>query len=315
MSNAELVCVGEPLFELSNVGPGKWNAGVGGDVSNVAVAAARQGTRSTILTQLGDDDFAAEIRNFWAAEGVNDAYAPTLAGAETGMYFITHDAGEHKFEYRRSGSAASQVRPEDLSEEAFGNAAIVHLSGISQAISPSARATTERAIAIAKKKGIRVSYDPNLRLKLWPLEEARKVILDTVRKVDIFLPGLDDARILTGMEEPVDIVRFFADLGAPIIALTMGGRGVLAANEGDMRFIPSPRVDAVDATGAGDCFDGAFLSQLINEHSVFDAATYAATAAAISVQGHGAAKSIPNREAVLALQEQCRGETWTAPEI
>ena len=69
----------------------------------------------------------------------------------------------------------------------------------------------------------------------------------------------------------------------------------------EVRHIPAPKVQAVDASGAGDCFDGTFLSQLIEGRTVSEAAIYAASAAALSVQGHGAAKSIPKREAVLAL--------------
>lgn len=308
MAEVDLICVGEPLFELSNVGPGQWQSGIGGDISNVAVAAARQGVRSAIVSFLGDDPFGDEIRNFWTTEGVNDDYVKTLPGGQTGLYLITHNKGEHHFEYRRAGSAASQLGPEHLCDAVFQNVPIVHLSGISQAISETACAATEKAIEKTKPSGGRVSYDPNLRLKLWTLEQARRVILETITKVDILLPGLDDARVLTGLEQPDDIVRYFKDLGPSIIALTMGAQGVLVSFQDEVRHIPAPKVEAVDASGAGDCFDGTFLSQLIEGRTVFEAAIYAASAAAVSVQGHGAAKSIPKREAVLALLQQSGGK-------
>lgn len=303
MKGNDLICFGEPLFELSNVGPDQWVSGVGGDISNVAVASARQGVHSAVITKLGDDPLGTSIRDFWHSEGVDDTFVQTLPGTQTGLYLITHRDGEHHFEYRREGSAASRIKPGELADEAFKDVSIAHFSGISQAISASSRAATEEAIQNAKKYGAQISYDPNLRLKLWSLEQAQKVISDTLRYVDILLPGLDDARLLTGLTQPEEIIQHFRSRGPSIVALTMGQAGVLVSFGDEVRHIPSPRVSAVDASGAGDCFDGAFLSQLIQGRTVCDASLYAAAAAALSVQGHGAAKSIPRRDAVLRFQQ------------
>lgn len=308
MAGIDLLCFGEPLFELSNVMEDEWRSGIGGDVSNVAIAAARQGARSAMLSQLGDDAFGAKIREIWRTEGVKDAFVSSLSEAQTGLYFITHENGEHHFEYRREDSAASLIGPEDIPDAAFENVPILHFSGITQAISASSREAADEAIRKVKGKGGRVSYDPNLRLKLWPLEKARQVINDTVQSIDILLPGLDDARILTGLNDPREIIKHYAELGPEIVALTMGDQGVLVSFDGMIEQISSPKVDAVDASGAGDCFDGAFLSQLIAGSSVPDAAAYAAAAAALSVTGHGATKPIPRREAVLTLLKEIGGE-------
>lgn len=299
MEKPDLICLGEPLFEFSDVGNGNWISGIGGDVSNVAIAAARQGARVAMLTQLGNDPFGVMIRETWRSEGINDKYVATHDEAATGIYFITHNDDAHQFEYRRAGSAAARMRPEDLPDAALKGVQFLHLSGISQAISGSASATASAAIDQMRRYGGKVSYDTNLRLKLWPLERARKVIHDTVARANIVLPGYDDARQLTGIDRPEDILSYYRNLGPEIVALTMGDNGVLVSFQDNVQHLPSPKVEAVDASGAGDCFDGAFLSRLIEGKTVTEAAAYATAAAALSVTGYGATKPIPTREAVL----------------
>jgi len=307
MKKPDLICLGEPLFEFSDVGNGTWVSGIGGDVSNVAIAAARQGARVAMLTQLGNDPFGAMIRETWRSEGIDDTRVVTQEEAATGIYFITHKTGEHQFEYRRAGSAAARMRPEDLNSAALKGAQVLHLSGISQAISASASATASAAIDQMLQYGGRVSYDTNLRLKLWPLERARKVIHDTVARADIVLPGYDDARQLTGMDRPEDILSYYRSLGPAVVAMTMGDNGVLVSFQDEVQHLPSPKVEVVDASGAGDCFDGAFLSKLIEGKTVPEAAVYAAAAAALSVTGYGATKPIPTHETVMKQFPELRG--------
>ncbi len=304
MAAVDIVCLGKPLFELSHVASGQWRSGIGGDVSNVAVAAARQGSRSAVLSQLGNAHLGTEERDFWREEGVADTLVRTLPDTQTGLYLITHKNGEHYFDYRRAGSAASMMRPDDLQDVAFENVSVVHLSGIAQAISSTACAATEAAIEKARCHGAKVSYDPNLRLGLWSLATAQRVTHETIKQVDILLPGLDDARLLTGIEAPEDIVHHFASLGPSLVAMTMGKDGVLVLHNDELRHVETPHVVAVDASGAGDCFDGALLSELVKGADIFEAAKFAAAAAALSVQGHGAATSIPKRDAVLSLLQR-----------
>ena len=142
-------------------------------------------------------------------------------------------------------------------------ARILHVSGISQAISTSACDAVFEAIAVAKAAGVKVSYDTNLRLALWPRARAAAVIHAAIAAADIALPSLDDARVLTGLEAPEAIAEFYLRLGCPIVLLKQGKDGVLVATaEGGRTLIPPCRVKAVDATGAGDAFAGAFLARL-----------------------------------------------------
>ncbi|RDC74753.1 sugar kinase [Rhodovulum sp. 12E13] len=296
----QILCLGEPLVEFNQVGGTEWRQGFGGDVSNVAVAAARQGARAGIATRLGSDGFGRMLREMWAAEGVDAAAVEADAEAPTGLYFVTHGDEGHAFEYRRAGSAASRMTPGTLPRAAIEAAGILHLSGISQAISESARAATVAAMEAARASGARVSYDTNLRLALWPLDDARSAILDALSRADIALPGIDDARAVLGEDDPERIVAAIRDLGPGIVALTLGREGVLLADGETVTHVPGVAVEAVDATGAGDCFDGAFLARLALNDTALDAARYAAAAASLSTTGYGAVAPIPRPDAVRA---------------
>jgi 2-dehydro-3-deoxygluconokinase len=176
----------------------------------------------------------------------------------------------------------------------------MHLSGISQAISSSAADAAFAAIDIARDAKRLVSYDPNLRLKLWPLRRARAIIHEAMRACDIALPGLDDAEALTGLRDPDAIASFYLDLGARVVVVKMGRGGALAATSDGRERIYSHAVKAVDATGAGDCFDGAFLAEYVRHGDPFAAARFANVAAALSTLGYGAVAPLPRRAQVEA---------------
>ena len=300
MNDCDILCIGEPLVEFSQIDGTEWRHGFGGDVSNVAIAAARLGARSAIATSLGDDGFGRELRQLWDSEGVDASMVSIDATAPTGIYFVRHGADGHSFEYRRAGSAASRMTPETLPMAAIESARYTHVSGITLAISASARDAGLQAMRTARAAGRRVSFDPNLRLALWTLEDAKPVINEALSLAHIALPGLDDARQLTGLHAPEDIVRAIHDLGPEIVALTLGEEGALLGVDGDLSHVPGISVQAVDATGAGDCFDGAFLARLAAGDTPEAACRYAVAASALSVAGFGAVTPLPRATEVEA---------------
>ncbi len=137
------------------------------------------------------------------------------------------------------------------------------MSGISQAISTRAADAVFEAMALARAAGVLLSYDTNIRLKLWPIARARAVIHEAMTNIDIALPGLDDARLLVGVEDPDRIVDRYLSFGARIVALKLGSQGCLVATAERRLRLPPHRVEAIDATGAGDTFDGAFLAEYL----------------------------------------------------
>lgn len=296
-----ILCLGEPMVEFNQQIDGRFLQGFGGDTSNCAIAAARQNADVAYWTRLGVDSFGDSLMDLWSREGIDAEHVIRDASADTGIYFVTHDREGHRFSYRRAGSAASRMEPDDLPADLFSAVGLLHVSGISQAISDSAADTVFTAIERAKAAGVRVSYDTNLRTTLWPLDRARAITHAALSCCDIALPGMDDARHLTGLEDPDRIGDFYLDLGAQVVALTLGAEGTLVATPERRAKIPGLLVDAIDATGAGDTFDGAFLAELIAGRDPFDAARYANAAAALSTKGFGAVAPMPHRGEVEAF--------------
>jgi 2-dehydro-3-deoxygluconokinase len=302
-TSPEIVSIGEPLIEFNRPkeGDGRtWLQGFGGDSQNVAIAAVRQGATAGYLTSLGQDWMGDAFLDLWEQEGLDASQVTRHPTAPTGVSFVTHGPSGHKFDYLRKGSAASLMTPDGIPADYIAGARVLHVSAIGQAISADARAACDRAIAVAREAGVKVSYDTNLRLRLWDLETARSKIHATIANCDIALPSLDDSQQLTGLSTPDEIADFYLKLGAPMVALKMGSDGALLARPGSKIRIAPHKVEAVDATGAGDTFDGAFLTRLLEGDDPETAARYANVAAALSTTGYGAVTPIPRKDAVMA---------------
>jgi 2-dehydro-3-deoxygluconokinase len=301
---SDLLAIGEAMVELNQPSEGApFVQGFGGDTSNAMIAAARLGADAAYFTAVGADRFGQALTELWMREGVDASRIAVNGGAHTGLYFVTHGADGHTFSYMRAGSAASRIGEADLPVDRIRETKILHASGISQAISSSAADAVFAAIDIAHDAGRLVSYDPNLRLKLWPLRRARAIIHEAMRFCDIALPGLDDSLALTSLNDPDAIVDFYLRLGAPVVALKLGKSGVLVATAKARQRIAARAVAAIDATGAGDCFDGAFLTEYARLGDAFAAARFANVAAGLSTTGYGAVHPLPRRadvEAVMA---------------
>lgn len=272
----DIVALGEPLVEFNQTGGSAgadYRLGHGGDTSNAAIAAARQGARTGYVTALGADAFGDAFLDLWKKEGVDTSAVLRDPDAHTGVYFVSHGEAGHVFSYMRAGSAASRLGPDCLPKDYIASAAYLHVSGISQAISATACDAVFAAIDAAKAAGRKVSFDTNLRLKLWPLARARAIIHATIPLCDVVLPSLEDATVLTGIEDADAIVDFYLSLGVPLVVLKMGREGALVATTRGRRRVLGRSVATVDATGAGDTFDGAFLSMLVRGEGPLEAAS------------------------------------------
>ena len=290
-----IVSIGEPMVEFNQTGEKTFLQGFGGDSSNMIIAAARSGARTAYVTRVGDDEFGRMLLALWKREGVDTTGVIIDREAPTGAYFVTHGPQGHVFSYLRSGSAASRMRPEDLPD--LSKASVVHASGISMAISQSACDTVLAAFSRART----VSFDSNLRLKLWPLARARAMIAAAAAKADYFFPSIEDARQLSGHESAEENLAWAHDLGAKTVFLKLGPEGVIVSDGTRRERINGLAVKAVDATGAGDCFCGAALARLQAGDSIWEAARYANAAAALATTGFGAVDPLPQPEQVRKL--------------
>ena len=310
----DIISLGEPLVEFSAIEAGAladvshFTTGCGGDTSNFAVAVSRIGGRAGYISRVGSDPFAEILVKCWQTEGVDHSFVIRDDDAPTGLYFTSRESDQHHFTYYRRDSAASRMQPADLPLDYIRNAKWLHVSGISLAISASAAETVDAAVAIARRAGLRVSCDPNLRLQLWPLEKARTMIHRLVRQTDILFPSYEDACRLTGLNDPEAIVRHYLSMGPEVVVLKMGADGALLAEAPSggetqakiLRFQAYP-VTVIDASGAGDTFDAAFAVAYLEGRPLSDCVRFANAAGALVTTGIGAVTPIPRRVEVKRL--------------
>ena len=308
---ADIVALGEPLFEFSQL-PGEtlYRQGFGGDTSNFAIAAARAGASTAYLTRVGDEPFGRMFIERWQREGV-DCSAVTLdAEAPTGIYFISYGPDGHEFTYRRAGSAASRMRFTEGFASQINAARWLHVSGISQAIGTTACDTVFEAIAHARAQGVQVSYDLNFRPRQWPAARAAAIARATIASCDLFLPSIDEARTLFGIDEPRQLIDFAHQLGARMVAVKLGAHGAMVSDGSTVRKIEAFPVELLDATGAGDCFGGVMVARLLAADSPVDAARAGCAAAALSTTGYGAIDPLPTRQQIRRALGIEDGAAW-----
>jgi len=297
----DVIALGEAMVEFNQIPQGDGHMylqGFGGDTSNTIIAATRQGAHCAYVSLVGNDALGDMCLALWKAEGVDASAVRVRDDAPTGVYFVRHDADGHHFSYLRKGSAASCMRPEDLSPALIGHTKYLHVTGISQAISASASETVAAAITMARAAGARVSYDPNLRFALWSLETARPAVIETIALTDEFLPGREELSKLSGLQQPEDLLAWAHQQGAKVIVMKMGAEGVMVSDGMVTQKIAAFPVKAVDATGAGDCFNGAYLARRARGEDVFTSARWAVASAALSTQGYGAVAPLPTEARV-----------------
>lgn len=291
----DLIALGEPLIEFNQRDPAApaFTRGFGGDTSNAAIAAARLGARVAYVCQLGDDAFGRDLLALWLAEGVATEGVRTLPDADTGLYFVSHGPAGHQFSYRRAGSAAARMTPADLPLALLARTRWLHVSGISLAISASACDAALAAIALARAAGAKISFDLNYRPRLWPPARALALTRQVLADCDLFLPGLDEIQTLTGLDDADAALDWAHAQGARAVALKLGPAGCRISDGQQRLTLRGHAVAAVDATGAGDCFAGACLSQLARGAPLAEAARAANLAAALSTRRFGAVEGLP----------------------
>jgi 2-dehydro-3-deoxygluconokinase len=262
---------------------------IGGAEANLSIALARLGHTTRFISRVGDDPFGKRIRGVLDSERVDTSALTTDTGAQTGIFFREWlPDGARRVYYYRAGSAASRLAPEDLTPELFAGARIVHLTGITPALSPSCAAATARAIDLAREAGALVSFDPNYRARLWSPEVARAALLPLMRRVDILLMGHEDAQAVLGVEDEEAMLAQGAALGARAVVLKRAERGAMAVMDGRRASAPAePVARPIDPVGAGDGFDAGFLAGWLRGWDLEECLRLGARVGAASVQALG----------------------------
>lgn len=264
----------------------------GGAEGNFAIALARLGHRVRWISRLGDDVFGRYVRSELEREGVV-VDAPPDHDAPTAVFFKERvPVGPRRVLYYRRGSAASRLAPDDLGPSHVAGARLLHVTGITPALSPGCAAAVSRAIDLAHAAGALVSVDPNVRLQLWSSPEACGTALRALAaRADILLLGHEDAAVLyPGLSEEEVIEAARAD-GASTVVLKLGERGAIGVTTEERAQVLAYPVEVVDTVGAGDGFDAGFVAGFLRglslERSLALAARVGAGAVAVSGDWEG----------------------------
>ena len=269
---------------------------IGGAESNVAVGVARLGGTATWLGRVGQDATGDLIERRLRAEGVR-----TIAIRDesfTGLMVRYRRTGEQTHvDYHRAGSAGSRLQPSDLPGD-LTEADILHVTGITPALSDSARVTVFQAVEQARAAGVTVSVDVNYRAKLWSRFEAASVLRDLVTRADIVFAGPDEAALFVDDDDPIDGL---AKLGPAEVIVKDGGRGCHALIDGLRHEVPALPVTVVDPVGAGDAFVAGYLADRLAGAGAGQCLRTAIAAGAFAVTVPGDCEGLPDRAELAAL--------------
>ena len=267
---------------------------IGGAESNFGVALTRLGVEVTWVSRLGDDALGAFVHDTLRAEGL-DLSLVRREHAPTGVFVKWHEDGVNHVLYRRSGSAASAIAPGDVPDRALGGVGLVHLTGITTALSPSAREAVVGLAHRSRAAGITVTFDPNYRPALW---ESPACAADAAREVlpyaDWVLCGLEEGRLLFDAETPGTLRATVREVGAGDLAARVGERGVLVWEDDRELEIPPSHVEGVvDEIGAGDGFAAGFAFGLLHGFGPSRCARAGNAVAARALRGTGDWETFP----------------------
>jgi len=225
--------------------------------------AARLGHKVGFIGAVGDDDFGACLLKRLADDGVDATHCPRVPDRATGVAFVTYFSdGSRRFLYHIAHAAAGQMPAID--PEYVKQAAFLHICGSSLSVSVRMREACCQACEIVTADGGKISFDPNLRPELLGGEEAlRRICAPVLDAAYVVLPSGAEAELLTGVTGTQEACRALLERGPKVVALKRGARGCSIFTEDAVVDVPAYKVTAVDATGAGDCFDAGFVVGLL----------------------------------------------------
>ena len=293
METPKLITLGEPLLRLMPPQQRRFGQSeslelyVGGSEANTAVGLARLGIAVRYLTRLPEQAWGRYIEQTLRGQGVDTRFIAWTPEGRVGLYFVEEGLAPRPSQviYDRAGSAFSAIQPTDLPESAFNwSETWLHLTGITLALGTSARATCERALAVAQAQwGRRFSFDLNYRAKLWTPDEARHTCQPFMAQAALIFSAERDARHLYGLEgEAQQVIQ---QLGAHFpqaqIIMTCGANGALAWTAGEMLAQSAIPASERGRIGRGDAFAAGVLAAHLRGEALPDALRWGVACAAL----------------------------------
>lgn len=309
----DIVALGELLIDFTEVGSSKdgmklFEQNPGGAPANMLTVVSHMGYRTSFIGKVGADMHGAFLKRTLQNEGIavdslveDQNYFTTLA-------FVERDEnGERKFSFARKPGADTQLRKEELDKNLLADCKIFHFGSLSLTDEPAKSATLE-AVKLAKKAGALISYDPNYRSSLWTNENmAVEQMKSVIPFADMMKVSDEECLLLTGKNSYEEAADALLSVGPYLVAVTLGGDGVLVATRAEKELVRGFKTEAVDTTGAGDSFWGGFLSKFLSLNKTLEeldwnelraCALQGNAVACLCVQKRGGIPAIPSKEDV-----------------
>lgn len=286
---------------------------VGGAESNVAVGVVKLGHTAGWISRVGSDVFGRIILDELQGLGVDTTHVAVSKTEPTGIYFKDRShVAERTVVYYRRGSAMSRMRPEELDPSYIAAAKVLHITGITLALSESSRRTAHRAIELAKEHGVLVSFDPNYRPALWPEAQARAAYRGVMPFADIVITTEEETSLLAsglergGLEE---MLGALAQLGPRAVYIKQGAAGAAYSVNGEVGRVSGVRVSqVVDTVGAGDAFAAGVLVGHLESLRPGLIVRLANAMGASAVTALGDTDGVPGRVGINTLLMEAYGE-------
>lgn len=312
----DVLCIGEALIDFVSRERGatlvtatQYAAATGGAPANVAAGLSKLGRHARIIATVGDDAFGRKIAHDLAAVGV-DCKLRMDPDHFTTLAFVKQGAeGDRDFEF--SAGAHDYLLPEQITgDDDVRQAQVLHYGSISLR-APQSREATLKAIEIAKNAGVVCSCDPNWRANLWPDHNAgRAAMIEAIRHADILKISADDLAFVVPDESDFGAALRKAGFSGRLAAVTLGRAGSWYQSGERTGQVPSPHVQVVETTGAGDAFTATLLDRLLEHHldvegladeTLEQVIQRACAAGALTATGYGAIPSLPDARSIDAL--------------
>lgn len=312
----DVITLGELLIDFVSTESGislieapAFQKAAGGAPANVAVGLARLGVSSGFVGKVGNDDFGRFLAQTLAQNGVDIAALRFSDEARTMLAFVSLRAdGERDFMFYRHPSADMLLRPEEIDLDYIGAAKLLHYGSISLIGEPSRSATLE-AVEGAEARGLLISYDPNLRLNLWPsAEAARQGMLGAWHFAHVAKVSREELTFLSGESDLIAAARALWHERLRLLVITGGREGCWYVTSQAHGHVPGYRVQTVDTTGAGDGFVAGLLAGLLENGRAWEdpkeleqVLRFANATGALTTTQRGAIPALPSRDQVLEL--------------
>jgi len=274
-----------------------------------AVQAARLGARAACVGAVGGDAFGRFLLDSFAADGLDTSIIRTLPDHATGVAFIAYARdGSRDFVYHLRHAAAGHIGPQALERRMFTGLKCLHLSGSSLSMHEDAYQMGLQALEWAQDEGARISFDPNLRPQLIDPALAAGRFEPFIRASDVILLTREELTVLTdSTDESIGAASLIAERAERIVVVHMGEQGCCVYQSGEQGLMAVPitpfRVNVVDPTGAGDCFDAGFLVRWLAGADPIEAARYANACGALACTEKGPMAGAKSAAEVAAFLE------------